>query len=118
MSPIWPFLIFAMTIGHETFAQPSGKLEVVNLRDLNIPAPIDIIAELYREECAVCHGDRLQGSPQGTALVGGDLLHGNSLEAIANSTANGFDERGMPGFSAALSNDQLWAVAIYIKEQR
>ncbi len=104
--------------GQQVLAQPEGVEGIVNLRDLNIPAPEDVVAKLYQDECAVCHGGSLQGAPQGTALVGGDLLHGNSLEAIAKSTAEGFPERNMPGFSPALTDEQIKALAIFVLEQR
>ena len=81
-------------------------------------APADVVAELYQQECAVCHGEALQGAPQGTALKGADLLHGISIDDIAKSTAEGFSGRGMPGFSPALSDEQIWALALYISEQR
>ena len=100
-------------------AQPADAPPIFDLRDLNMPeAPPDVIARLYQRECAVCHGEALQGAPQGTALIGADLLHGNSVDDIARSTAKGFSERGMPAFSAALSDEQIWALALYISEQR
>ena len=100
-------------------AQPEGAPRVVNLRELNMAeAPADLVARLYQRECAVCHGEALQGAPQGTALAGADLLHGDSIDDIAKSIAEGFSERGMPGFSPALSDQQIWALALYISEQR
>ena len=104
---------------NDAAAQPEGAPRVVNLRELNMAeAPPDLVARLYRRECAVCHGDALQGAPQGTALKGADLLHGDSIDEIAKSTAEGFSERGMPGFSPALSDQQIRALALYISEQR
>ncbi len=100
-------------------AQPEGVPTTVDLRELDMPeAPPDLVARLYQRECAVCHGDALQGAPQGTALKGADLLHGNSIDDIARSTAEGFSERGMPGFSPQLSDQQIRALALYISEQR
>ena len=100
-------------------AQPEGAPRVVNLRELNMAeAPPDLVARLYQRECAVCHGEALQGAPQGTALRGAELLHGDSIDEIAGSTAKGFPDRGMPGFSATLSDQQIRALALYISEQR
>ena len=100
-------------------AQPEGVPPVVDLRKLNMAdAPPDLIARLYQRECAVCHGEGLQGAPQGTPLAGADLLHGNSIEDIARSTAQGFPERGMPAFSPELSDERIWALALYVSEQR
>ena len=101
-------------------AQPEGVGGgIVNLRELGMgDAPPDLIDRLYQKECAVCHGDALQGAPQGTALKGADLRHGNSIDEIAKSTSKGFPERGMPAFSPALSDDQIRALAFFVSEQR
>lgn len=109
----------ACVVFNAAAAQPEGVPRVVNLRELNMAeAPADLVARLYQRECAVCHGEALQGAPQGTALRGADLLHGDSIDDIARSTAEGFSERGMPGFSPALSDQQIRALALYISEQR
>ena len=103
-------------------AQPEGVAEpgaIIDLRKLDMAAaPPDLVARLYQKECAVCHGDALQGAPQGTALKGADLLYGDSLDDIARSTAEGFPQRGMPGFSEALGEERVRALALYISEQR
>ena len=118
LSSSWVIILWGALLWTPVLGQPEGAGGIVNLRELNIPAPADVVAELYQQECSVCHGESLQGAPQGTALVGADLLHGNAIEDIAKSTAQGFEERGMPGFSPALTDEQIWAMAIFISEQR
>ena len=109
----------AFGVFNAAVAQPEGAPRVVNLRELNMAeAPADLVARLYQRECAVCHGEALQGAPQGTALAGADLLHGDSIDDIARSTAEGFPDRGMPGFSQSLRDQQIRALALYISEQR
>lgn len=78
----------------------------------------DVVAKLYVDQCAVCHGDSLRGAAQGTPLVGIDLSHGDTVEKIAASTAVGFPDKGMPAWSETLAKDQIWALALYISEQR
>lgn len=73
---------------------------------------------VYRENCAVCHGEDLQGVPQGTALVGIDLKHGESVDEIRRSIADGFPSRGMPGWSPVMDEGQLSSLAILIAEKR
>ena len=73
---------------------------------------------LYKDLCAVCHGENLQGSAQGPALVGTSLKQGESLADIKGSIALGFPDKGMPAWSKTLSNDQLNNLALYISEQR
>ncbi|MDA9367447.1 PQQ-dependent sugar dehydrogenase [Gammaproteobacteria bacterium] len=73
---------------------------------------------LYAEQCAVCHGSELQGEAIGVPLVGLDLLHGDSLEELAISIADGFPESGMPAWSETLSTNQIRTLAVFIVEQR
>ncbi|NKB44627.1 MAG: c-type cytochrome [Alphaproteobacteria bacterium] len=111
-------IISCLLVSGAALAQPREGSGPVNLRDLNIPVPTDIIAELYQQECAVCHGEALRGAAQGTPLIGIDLQHGNSVADIAKSTAEGSVEKGMPAWSSVFDDDQIWALALYITEQR
>ena len=70
-------------------------------------------AELYSENCAVCHGGRLEGAPQGTPLIGGALTHGASTDELVASISNGFSERGMPAWSATMSAEQIKTCLLY-----
>lgn len=72
----------------------------------------------FNDKCAVCHGEDLQGAPLGTPLVGMDLRHGDTVEEIALSIANGFPETGMPPWSETLKDSQIWNLALYVAEQR
>ena len=73
---------------------------------------------LYEEQCAVCHGNELQGEAIGVPLVGGDLLHGESLEEVAVSIAEGYPDSGMPAWSESLTTTQIRTLAVFIVEQR
>ena len=74
---------------------------------------------LYRQHCAVCHGDRLEGTAQGTPLAAGaPLIRGEGVEAIAKSIAEGAADRGMPAWSETLSEAQIRSLAILIAEER
>jgi len=72
----------------------------------------------FNQNCGSCHGDNLQGAPLGTALVGVDLRHGDTVEAIATSIAKGYPALGMPAWSATLSENEVWNMALYVAEQR
>ena len=71
----------------------------------------------YLANCAVCHGDRLQGAPQGTPL-NGELTHGESIDALMTSIANGFPTNGMPAWSKTLSEIQIKSLALFLLEIR
>lgn len=78
----------------------------------------DPFTPLYAENCAVCHGESFGGAAQGPALVGRALTHGDSVQEIAASIANGVPERGMPSWAASLDEAQILSLAILIAEQR
>jgi glucose/arabinose dehydrogenase/cytochrome c553 len=73
---------------------------------------------VFAENCAVCHGDTLQGAAQGVPLVGVDLQYGDSIEALSQSIAGGYPERGMPAWAETLAPESIHALAILIAEQR
>jgi glucose/arabinose dehydrogenase len=81
-------------------------------------APRDPFADPYKENCAVCHGANLEGAAQGVALAGRALTHGDTVDAISRSIAQGFPEGRMPGFTATLKPEQIRAVATFIAEKR
>ena len=60
----------------------------------------------------------MQGAAQGVALVGVDLQHGDSIEALSRSIANGYPERGMPAWEETLPPESVHALAILVAEQR
>ena len=72
----------------------------------------------YAENCAVCHGDQLEGAPLGPPLVGAPLRHGDSVEAIERSIASGSPDKGMPGWSETMSATEIRSLAIFIAERR
>ena len=74
--------------------------------------------ELYQAQCAVCHGEHLEGAAQGAPLVGFELKHGDSVVAISDNIANGFPAKGMPEWSRTLSAEQIKSLALYILETR
>ena len=67
---------------------------------------------IYASDCAMCHGDKLEGSI-GPSLKGPKFITGNTLadhiRVIAEGTPN-----GMPGFQKQLGTEKVRAVAHYI----
>ena len=78
----------------------------------------DPFVATYAEVCAVCHGANLEGAAQGTPLAGMDLRHGDSVDEIARSIAEGFPQTGMPGWSATMDSPKIRRLAIFISEKR
>jgi glucose/arabinose dehydrogenase len=82
-------------------------------------APMDDpFAQMYAENCAVCHGERMEGGAQAPALVGVPLKHGESVAEIQRAIANGFPTSGMPAWSATMEASHIQSLAILIAEQR
>ena len=72
----------------------------------------------YKENCAVCHGAQLEGASQGVALVGRELVGGDSIDAISASIANGNPAKGMPAWASVLDDEAIKSLAILIREHR
>jgi len=79
-------------------------------------------AQVYRDQCAVCHG--LSGQPQ-TAIAKGmfprppHLFEGHGVTDDPPGetywkAVNGIRLTGMPGFMGSLSDTQLWQVSLML----
>jgi glucose/arabinose dehydrogenase len=90
----------------------------IGLTPQNASAQPDPFAAPYGEYCSDCHGERFEGTGQGTPLVGVELRHGDTTEAVSRSIAEGFPNAGMPGFAATLDADAIRRLAIFLGEQR
>ena len=79
---------------------------------------LSVFGEVFRENCAVCHGENLEGSAMGTPLVGVDLIHGDSMETLIASITDGYEDQGMPAWSEVLDEQQIKSLALWINENR
>src|SRR5262245_6903827 len=79
---------------------------------------LDPFTSTYTESCAVCHGANLEGAAQGTPLAGAALKHGDSVDAIAKTIAEGVPQTAMPAWSATLDEVAIRRLAIFISERR
>ena len=87
---------------------------------LDINSMDDIIAayaSVYEQNCAVCHGENLEGTGQGTPL-NGELIHGALQADIERSISDGFLEQGMPAWADAFTQDEIRFLALYVNETR
>lgn len=80
------------------------------------PRP-NAVAERYAQLCAACHGDKLQGA-QAPSMLDDVWTAGGDDESLAKSIRNGFPEKGMPAWGAAIPEKEIRAMVIYIHEQR
>ncbi|MDO8544183.1 MAG: PQQ-dependent sugar dehydrogenase [Opitutaceae bacterium] len=87
------------------------------------PRPTGKANEAYAQQCANCHGKKLEGgqTPAGNkvpSLLDDEWLHGGDDESIARSIRNGYPEKEMPVWSATMPEKEIRAMVIYIREQR
>ena len=73
--------------------------------------------ETYAQLCAACHGKNLEGA-QAPSMLDDVWIAGSDDESIAKSIRNGFPEKGMPAWGAAIPEKEIRAMVIYIREQR
>ena len=65
----------------------------------------------------MCHGENLEGTPQGRSLLG-ELSHGDSITEIITSINNGYEISGMPSWQRTFDEAQKRNLALYITETR
>ncbi|MGI9328042.1 MAG: PQQ-dependent sugar dehydrogenase [Pseudomonadales bacterium] len=85
---------------------------------INKAIETDPFTTMYVDNCAVCHGDNMQGAAQGPALIGAPLKHGESVAELVQSIAKGFPASGMPGWEATLDEGNVQSLAILVAERR
>jgi cytochrome c oxidase cbb3-type subunit 3 len=67
---------------------------------------------IYKADCAMCHGENLEGGI-GPALTGPTFLYGGTLADHVRVISEG-TPKGMPGFGKQLGPEKVRAVAHYI----
>jgi glucose/arabinose dehydrogenase len=72
---------------------------------------------IFQENCAVCHGEDLEGAAQGTPLRG-ELVHGESMADVVAIISNGNVDSGMPSWDDIFSPVEIRGLAMYVLETR
>jgi len=79
--------------------------------------PTGKINEIYTQLCANCHGKNLEGG-QAQSMLDDVWVNGGDEESLARSIRQGFPDKGMPAWGAAIPEKEIRAMVIYILEQR
>lgn len=110
---------------------PAGGETKADPRD---PAKVALGAKIYAQNCAACHGSKLEGQPNWRGRLpngrmpapphdeSGHTWH-HPDRVLFGITKNGlvppYAPRGyesdMPGFGGKLTDEEIWAVLAYIK---
>jgi cytochrome c oxidase cbb3-type subunit III len=73
--------------------------------------------QVYRSNCAGCHGATLDGGI-GPSLKDGVWIHGAEPVAVVRVITDGVPAKGMPGWGQILGPEKVRQVASYILEQQ
>jgi len=80
------------------------------------PAERRDVAKVFAETCASCHGATLQGG-QAASLLDDVWMHGADDASVTRSIREGWPDAGMPAFGGALSDEEVRALVIFIREK-
>ena len=72
--------------------------------------------DIYTKNCASCHGNKMQGG-LGGALLGKTWKHGGTDADITRVITTGIAEKGMPAWNKTLSDEDIRALIIYMREE-
>jgi rhodanese-related sulfurtransferase/cytochrome c553 len=96
--------------------QKKSGVEAVELPLEPIVGDIEVGAEIYAEQCAVCHGDNGEGEI-GPALGNPTMLSLTSDAFLRYAIENGRDGTDMPSFGDVLEADQIDAVTAFLRSR-
>lgn len=86
------------------------RTEPTQRRDTNIP-------RLYLETCAKCHGERGQGGGAGTqSLLTEEKFKQTHDKPFFDAIKSGVPDAGMEAYGSALTDEEIWALVVYIRE--
>ena len=100
------------------FALPAAALLQL-ATSLTLPAQIQRpgkLNEIYAEHCAKCHGEKMEGA-QAPSMLDDVWVSGGDDASLARSIREGNVEKGMPAWSALLSEQDIRSMVIFIREQ-
>ncbi|MCF2858355.1 PQQ-dependent sugar dehydrogenase [Pseudoalteromonas sp. SMS1] len=73
------------------------------------------VEDVFKANCASCHGEKLQGGMAGS-LLDSTWLSDGSDKSLAEAIKQGVKERGMPAFGASLSDEAIRTLVVFIRE--
>ncbi len=74
-----------------------------------------VVAELYQQNCAACHGPELKGG-LGSNLVDDVWAYGGTNEDLARVIREGILTKGMISYGESLTAEEIQSLVIYIRE--
>lgn len=74
------------------------------------------VKKIYAETCSNCHGAAFEGG-SGPSLAAGKWKHGGDDASLTQSIREGYPQAGMPAWGTTLSDAEIRALIVYIREQ-
>ena len=74
------------------------------------------VSRLFKDNCAGCHGDQMQGG-QAKTLLDGVWKHGGDDASLENVIRNGVEANGMPPWKGMLNEGEIHSLVVYIREK-
>jgi len=128
-------IAYTQQLGHAVQRrQAGGAFDLAALNPLaGKPEAIARGAKVFLENCAVCHGERLEGETEiapnllDAEVLGapGDISDGAYFALIAGGSdakaqvgRPGIQDGGMTAFTGQLSSDDIWAAIAYIRSKQ
>ena len=112
-------VLFSFVLGQDPAdAQRQDPFAGMDMEALSKIKMVDGFIKRFNDNCGACHGEDLRGAALGTPLIGVELRHGDTVEEIAKSIADGYPENDMPAWSETMRESDIWNLALYVAEQR
>ncbi len=95
----------------------TGAVALVVSLPVPSSAASEDVTQVWADTCASCHGAELTGG-QAKSLLDDEWSFGGDDASLAESIGSGRAEAGMPPFGGGLSEQEIRALVIFIREQR
>lgn len=109
------FVLFAAACSSENQSDAPPSLEYTTAERPSEPARKLSGAEIYKTNCAECHGARGEGTDKGISFLEGHALHHKEDDFIRQVTDGEKDE--MPAFKDKLTEEEIKSVVKYVREE-
>jgi Cu/Ag efflux protein CusF len=108
-------LIESAKVGDKIYFEIERTGEKLTITKLDKVGEVAILSgsEIYKANCASCHGDIGEGTKKGIPLVSGHALHHSEVEHI-KQVADGEGEK-MPAFKDKLKAEEIKAVVDFVR---
>ena len=91
----------------------AGLLAPAGAQDIDMGALMGTGEQVYTENCAACHGNEGEGTGSAPALAGNSFVESRSN--LITQILIGAPQYGMPPFAPVLDDQQIAAVATYVR---